>query len=231
MAIAGTGWLYPAMFNLLVSYSPDSWKQGVYEFDHSRVFEYTEDSVDERYRDLKPEVIKEQKIFPTLFCVEGEEVPSRVGYITDIKLKESKVRIAFEFDPKAKVIRRGKLAKASVLLELGRYELTRTHWAVKEGDLWSILAQLSPQVKKTATPSPSAMAVPSEQPPPDSSKQQVFIVHGHDEIAKYEMADELRALGCEPIILHEQASSGMTVIEKIEHYSNVGFAVVLLYPV
>ena len=33
--------------------------------------------------------------------------------------------------------------------------------------------------------------------------------------------------GLEPIILHLQASGGRTIIEKIDHYSNVGFGIVL----
>ena len=38
-------------------------------------------------------------------------------------------------------------------------------------------------------------------------------------------------IGLEAIILHEQASSGMTIIEKIEHYSNdADFALVLYTP-
>lgn len=62
----------------------------------------------------------------------------------------------------------------------------------------------------------------------DSTK--VFIVHGHDELAKTEMARLITDIGFEPIILHEQASGGKTIIEKIEEYSNVGFAVVLYTP-
>jgi predicted nucleotide-binding protein len=37
-------------------------------------------------------------------------------------------------------------------------------------------------------------------------------------------------MGFKPIILHEQASSGKTIIEKIEEYSNVGFGIVLYTP-
>ena len=59
---------------------------------------------------------------------------------------------------------------------------------------------------------------------------QVFIVHGHDELVKIETARFIEKLGFEPIILHEQASSGKTVIEKIESYSNVGFGIVLYTP-
>ena len=58
----------------------------------------------------------------------------------------------------------------------------------------------------------------------------VFIVHGHDELAKTEVARYIEKLGFEPIILHEQASSGKTIIEKIEAHSNVGFGIVLYTP-
>ncbi len=58
----------------------------------------------------------------------------------------------------------------------------------------------------------------------------VFIVHGHDEHAKEAVARVIMKLGLEPIILHEQASRSMTIIEKLEAHSEVGFAVVLLTP-
>lgn len=58
----------------------------------------------------------------------------------------------------------------------------------------------------------------------------VFIVHGHDEGARESVARYLEKLGLTPIILHEQASGGRTVIEKLEHNSDVDFAVVLLTP-
>lgn len=61
----------------------------------------------------------------------------------------------------------------------------------------------------------------------DLDKSQVFIVHGHDDLAKVETARFIENLGFQPIILHEQPSSGQTIIEKIESYSNVGFGIVL----
>lgn len=60
--------------------------------------------------------------------------------------------------------------------------------------------------------------------------KKVFIVHGHDEGARESVARFLSAIGLEPIILHEQANRGMTVIEKVEANSEIGFAVVLLTP-
>jgi predicted nucleotide-binding protein len=61
-------------------------------------------------------------------------------------------------------------------------------------------------------------------------KSQVFIVHGHDEGAKSKAARFVEKLGFEAIILHEQASSSKTIIEKIEEYSNVGFGIILYTP-
>lgn len=60
-----------------------------------------------------------------------------------------------------------------------------------------------------------------------TDKTKVFIVHGHDEAAEIKAARFIEKLGFEAIILHEQASSGKTIIEKIEQYSNVGFGIVL----
>lgn len=62
------------------------------------------------------------------------------------------------------------------------------------------------------------------------SKSEVFIVHGHDETARVKTARFIQQLGLKPIILHEQSSSGRTIIEKIEEYSNVGFGIVLYTP-
>lgn len=67
--------------------------------------------------------------------------------------------------------------------------------------------------------------------PSPRNKRKVFIVHGRDNEAKQEIARFISDLGLEPIILHEQVSSGMTIIEKIERYSNdADFALVLYTP-
>jgi predicted nucleotide-binding protein len=58
--------------------------------------------------------------------------------------------------------------------------------------------------------------------------KRVFVVHGHNEVMKLAVARLLEKLKLEPIILHEQESRGLTIIEKIERYSDVGFAVVLM---
>jgi predicted nucleotide-binding protein len=57
----------------------------------------------------------------------------------------------------------------------------------------------------------------------------VFIVHGRATGPKEEVARALERLGVKPIVLHEQANAGRTLIEKFEqHAKAVGFAIVLL---
>ena len=61
--------------------------------------------------------------------------------------------------------------------------------------------------------------------------RKVFLVHGHDNEAKETTARFIEKLKLQPIILHEQANSGRTIIEKFENYSDdIAFAVVLLTP-
>jgi predicted nucleotide-binding protein len=62
---------------------------------------------------------------------------------------------------------------------------------------------------------------------PSPERKRVFVVHGHDDLAKTTVARFVEKLGFEPIILHEQASAGRTIIEKIEKFSDVGFAIVI----
>lgn len=60
--------------------------------------------------------------------------------------------------------------------------------------------------------------------------RRVFVVHGHDEEAKQSVARFLQQIELDPIILHEQANKGRTIIEKFEDHSDVGFAVIILTP-
>lgn len=61
------------------------------------------------------------------------------------------------------------------------------------------------------------------------NSKKVFIVHGHNDAIKQEVARTLEHLKLKPMILHEQPNKGRTLIEKFEENgSDVGFAVILL---
>lgn len=77
---------------------------------------------------------------------------------------------------------------------------------------------------------PDVVLQPAQNTVP-RNKRKVFIVHGRDNEAKLEVSRYIENLGLEAIILHEQANLGMTIIEKIEHYSNdADFAIILYTP-
>jgi predicted nucleotide-binding protein len=76
-----------------------------------------------------------------------------------------------------------------------------------------------------ARPVPGRM---TEETRPLAASREVFIVHGHADGPRESVARFIEKLGLQPVILHEQASEGRTIIEKIERHSDVGYAVILL---
>jgi predicted nucleotide-binding protein len=73
-------------------------------------------------------------------------------------------------------------------------------------------------------------APPPSKGSPSVASGKVFVVRGHDEGTRESVARFIGNLGLTPIILHEQASQGRTVVEKLERHGDVGYAVILLTP-
>ena len=64
-----------------------------------------------------------------------------------------------------------------------------------------------------------------------SVSKDVFIVHGRDHVPMKELKTMLYDFGLNPIVLHEEASGGLTLPEKLErHAKDVGYAFVILTP-
>jgi len=65
----------------------------------------------------------------------------------------------------------------------------------------------------------------------DDSINDIFIVYGHDEVARDELELMLRRWGLNPIILSRELPEGRTLIEALEHYINrVKYGIVLATP-
>ena len=92
--------------------------------------------------------------------------------------------------------------------------IDQTVGVIERGELQKHSERKSPDMKK----------------PAKGDSRSVFVVHGQDKEAKLEVARLLERLSLKPIVLHEQPSRGKTIVEKIEYYSNVAFAVVILSP-
>ncbi len=81
----------------------------------------------------------------------------------------------------------------------------------------------------SAVAAPAQISERTDAASPRRSKK-VFVVHGHDEVAKTNLEVFLNEIGLQPIVLHRQADEGLTVIEKFEKHSDVGYAFILLTP-
>ena len=104
--------------------------------------------------------------------------------------------------------------------------------AIKDEDCFkditdSVLEECESQIQEAM---PKSNALTPDKPSKIMDTSQVFIVHGHDKAARLEVTNFIKSLGLKDIVLSEQASSGKTIIEKLEEYTNVGFGIVLYTP-
>jgi hypothetical protein len=100
-----------------------------------------------------------------LFAYEGTDLPMRVGRLTAIDDRGSRIRIAFEIDHNSPPISYTALKPWHGALDIRDWELNRTHWAVKGADLFGILGKAGVQARPLPAPSPT-VTLPSPTPPP-----------------------------------------------------------------
>lgn len=128
------------MYNLLVTATEGAWNLDAYEYDRTRFLEYTADNIKARFATLDAETMEQLKSFPTLFTYEGTAELARVGYIRRIRERGRSILIEYEFDDAIAPFTFSFLEPLRAKLDIERWEMSRTHWAVKEEDLFSILA-------------------------------------------------------------------------------------------
>jgi hypothetical protein len=129
-----------AMFNLLVSAGEGSWDEAAYTFGLDRFLEHTDDALKARFSSLDDEARAVLKRLPTLFAYESYvNQPARVGWIRSIQKRGRDIRITYEFDLAIPPIDAEKIDDLVRELEINNYEMNRTHWAVKAGELMKIL--------------------------------------------------------------------------------------------
>ncbi|AZZ35420.1 DNA-binding protein [Bdellovibrio sp. qaytius] len=218
-----------------MSSDPEAWDKGVYEYPLDRFLEGTDEKIRAKYKDLNLVNLEALKQLPTLFTVEGEQKESRIGYIENIKVRSKALYIEFAFDPILPLIPQGALKQLDKPFDIGRWGLNRTRWMIKEADLFFELVKANFLIQKQVDAAlffrkHNSHGANRQNNIDVLNNDHVFIVHGHDDEAKVEAVSFVKSVGLTPIILHEQASQGKTIIEKIEAYTNVGFAIVLYTP-
>jgi hypothetical protein len=130
---ASTGPLY----NLFVSYSPEEWAGKPFQIELSRcVREYTVPSLANRYSGLDAASIAVLKRAPCIFAYETpHELPPKFGYLREIVHRQGQVRIEYELHQVEPFLTANDLEQMTFELDIGKLELHRTHWAVKEINL------------------------------------------------------------------------------------------------
>lgn len=75
------------------------------------------------------------------------------------------------------------------------------------------------------------VAILSKAPTSPIQNRKVFVVYGHDNNARTQLEAMLRRWDLEPMILEQLISSGQTIIEKLEEYTQqANFGIVLATP-
>ncbi|MDD4157710.1 MAG: nucleotide-binding protein [Candidatus Cloacimonetes bacterium] len=184
---------------------------------HVRITIYSKIFGDEVKLDLSEDKLNKQFIDPynngSSIIINGKKIEH--NDIERIRINRTKQN-SLELFP---IVRRERAASSNKTSE------TSDKWYVanKGEEITDDLIKIPRDYKKSNIDTDSTETMPQSN--------QIFVVHGHDEVMKQAVARTLEKLDLKPIILHEKPNQGRTIIEKFTDYADgVSFAVVLLSP-
>lgn len=197
------------MFNFLVTASDGAWDRIGYEYPRGRFLEYTSDEIATSFRELKELQLKALVELPCLFAYEGTDEPMRVGRLKTVKPRNSGslLYIQPELDPRIPPIPFERIEPLRMALDIRDWELNRTHWAIKDEDLFEVLIHAGIVPGNATSPKVAKEDLPPA-PPPEFQADSVgtFISHvldmvhhgsevfyrGHSNRLKYRLEPSIR---------------------------------------
>jgi Predicted nucleotide-binding protein containing TIR-like domain len=219
------------MYNLLMFGHDGYWDERTdAKLEYSRFLSYTHEAIKTRLLRLTDKAIAELICMPTLFAYEftrdlpndpsEDPAPARVGKLTAITRRQQEIEFQYVYDSVIAPIPMGRLrALASELdIDVGRNENYRSHWAVKDVDLFKVLQKegLIAPAKPGNAVDEALKVLAAGVPKPSQEKPKIFLVHGRDDGLKNEVGRWLGKIGFNDVILHEQANGGRTLITKFQ---------------
>lgn len=125
------------MYNLLVSFSKDTWNGDPFYIDINRcVREYTDKKITEKYGDLSQASINEIIRFPCIFAYEsGSKLDPKFGLIREIVKRQGKVKISYEIIDLDRFLTHSEFSEMGFELDITEWEFNRTHWSIKDVNL------------------------------------------------------------------------------------------------
>lgn len=125
------------MYNLLVSAVEDTWDGTPWMIEASRcVREYTDTEISRKFEALDAAAVNELKKLPCIFAYEApSKTAPQFGVLTGITKRQGQVRIEYEIQKVEPFLSAADLASLAFELDIAKWELNRTHWAVKDVNL------------------------------------------------------------------------------------------------
>jgi len=140
------------MYNLIVSANDEAWEESPYSLEVARLGEYTAKALRTRYQQFTAEAIAELQSFPTLFAYEQVAKKSaRLGRVTRIAHPSGR-DLRFHFELYDATIPYERITDLTWELDVGEWEMNRTHWAVKDVALLDVLQRAGLLAKNQIPP-------------------------------------------------------------------------------
>lgn len=128
------------MFSLLVSGS--GWADDRDSLPSGRAFEYTEDSLASRFKPNGKFDFAAIMKLPVLFMEESSAAKNqiaRVGRLLSARESGRAIVLEYAFDSAVPPLTNAVVESFAQELDIGEWEFTRTHWAIKDVDLFRVL--------------------------------------------------------------------------------------------
>ena len=130
------------MYNLFVTFDCDAWDGTPTKFDLSRcLHDFTEDPLKAKRAQLSGSSFTELLLIPCLFaCERSCDKRAKVGLLNRVTKRGTWVRIEYIIDANYPEISMSDLSRLAWDLDIGDWEMNRTHWALKDVDLHTVLS-------------------------------------------------------------------------------------------
>ncbi|MCL2293626.1 MAG: toll/interleukin-1 receptor domain-containing protein [Spirochaetes bacterium] len=153
------------MLNLLVSAKSDMWESNSALFPRERCLtEYISKEFYSRFSGLGEKEIKKLKSIPAIFAYESfNSKDAYIGKITGISVREQNVKIDYAIDDR---IFYNDFINLEAQLDLGGWELNRTHWTVKNVKI----DEIKPYFSSNRKPKPKIFISYCWSPPENQKK-------------------------------------------------------------
>lgn len=188
------------MYNLFVTSHLGYWEQNRgYEFERHRVSEYLDNDIADEYR----ENLSKRKELPCLFSYEGFKSYGRVGRLQSVRESAGMVIVEYQLDdafPQIPILGEATYSRFGC----SGWECNRTHWTVKNIDLYKVVAEIyGEKILDTNPPPVSAPAMERIWGSANAGRPRLFISHKAAHRGKVgKLAETLNTHGISTFVAH-----------------------------